>query len=61
MNNNIDIIDQLAIRPVKKQKNKKIIPMNQIFVTNSKLKIKIPKSYGEKLDELQKRTIIKRK
>ena len=31
MNNQNDIIDQLIIRPIKKVKEKKTIPANQIF------------------------------
>ena len=61
MNNQIDVIDQLLIRPVKKQKEKKTIPMNKVFCCKSKQKIKLPKSYEEKLSELQKRTIIPKK
>jgi len=61
MNQNIDVIDQLIIRPVKKVKDKKTLPMNKVFCCKSKLKIKLPKSYDEKLSEIQKRTTIPKK
>lgn len=57
----IDVIDQLIIRPVKKKKDKKTIPMNKVFCCKSNQKIKLPKSYEEKLSELQKRTTIPKK
>tara|TARA_R110002096_G_scaffold110215_4_gene240967 strand:+ start:920 stop:1114 length:195 start_codon:yes stop_codon:yes gene_type:complete len=56
-----DVIDELIIRPVKKIREKKTIPMTQVFECNSKLKIKLPKTYEDKLDELQKRTTKRKK
>lgn len=61
MNQNIDVIDELIIRPKKKVRDKKTIPMNKVFCCKSKLKIKLPKSYDEKLTEIQKRTTIQKK
>jgi hypothetical protein len=57
----IDVVDELIIRPVKRPKDKKTIPMNKVFCCKSKLKIKIPKTYEEKLTEIQKRTTIQKK
>lgn len=62
MNQQIDVIDELFINKKKKPKDKKSIPAKNIFhgiKTNKK--IKLPKSYGEKLNEIQKRTIIPKK
>tara|TARA_R100000657_G_C4581913_1_gene43793 strand:- start:19 stop:207 length:189 start_codon:yes stop_codon:yes gene_type:complete len=62
MNQQIDIIDQLFINPVKKVKDKKTIPAKNVFKgIKTKQKIKLPKSYGEQLSEIQKRTIIPKK
>tara|TARA_Y100001972_G_C7477388_1_gene242803 strand:- start:99 stop:287 length:189 start_codon:yes stop_codon:yes gene_type:complete len=62
MNQQIDIIDQLVINPVKKVKDKKTIPAKSVFQgIKSNKKIKLPKSYSEKLTEIQKRTIIPKK
>ena len=62
MINQNDVIDQLFIRPIKKVKDKKTIPAQNVFEgIKTKKKIKLPKSYDEKLNELKNNTTLKKK
>lgn len=61
-NHQIDIIDEIFLNPKKKPKNKKSIPASQVFEgIKTNKKIILPKTFEERLKELQTKRIIKPK